>query len=173
MLTLGHLQAYLPVLRALHDLAMCTLAGLPRGCGEGLSLLQEQLQQETLDADTLPPEGMHNAVVAIICSQLAHWYMSHTWLLPLGQKQPELQHHCTITLLKNTHMIHIQNLSSVIALWCTEDWPATKHAGRDTTLQIRMLSPTAYCTSAVAYCLLQPFHPCCTPCCPGGAPHLL
>lgn len=58
-------QVYQPLLQALHDLALCTAAGLPRGCGEGIRQLKQQIQQETVDGSTLPPEG------ATYCYQLA------------------------------------------------------------------------------------------------------
>jgi hypothetical protein len=51
------LQACGPLLQALHDLAVCVAAGLGPGCKKGLVALQQQLQQESLYGETLPPEG--------------------------------------------------------------------------------------------------------------------
>lgn len=52
------LQAFQPLLQAVHDLAVCTAAGLPPGCGGSLRLFKRQLQQESLEGHLLPPEGM-------------------------------------------------------------------------------------------------------------------
>jgi hypothetical protein len=54
---LYRLQAFRPLLQAIHDLAVCVAAGLGSGCKEGMVALQQQLQQESLDGETLPPEG--------------------------------------------------------------------------------------------------------------------
>lgn len=55
------LQACRPLLQALHDLAVCLAAGLAAGCKEGMCALQQQLQQESVDGDTLPAEGRRHS----------------------------------------------------------------------------------------------------------------
>lgn len=50
-------QAFRPVLQALHDLALCVAAGLLPGCSAGIRLLQQQLHQDGVDGDVLAPEG--------------------------------------------------------------------------------------------------------------------
>ncbi|KAF6252611.1 hypothetical protein COO60DRAFT_513932 [Scenedesmus sp. NREL 46B-D3] len=57
-----------PLLQALHDLAVCLAAGLAAGCKEGMCALQQQLQQESVDGDTLPAEG-----VVLLLHLLAQW----------------------------------------------------------------------------------------------------
>jgi hypothetical protein len=50
-------QVYQALLKAVHDLALCVAAGLPCGCGEGLSVLNQQLQHELVDAQSTSQEG--------------------------------------------------------------------------------------------------------------------
>jgi hypothetical protein len=57
-------------LQALHDLAVCYAAGLAPACKEGLHALQQQLQQESLDGDTLPAEGEQLGLVYSLHHQL-------------------------------------------------------------------------------------------------------
>lgn len=49
-------QAREPLLRALHDLALCHALGWPKGVGAGMAHLHSQLRNEALD-EALPPEG--------------------------------------------------------------------------------------------------------------------
>jgi hypothetical protein len=50
-------QAREPLLRALHDLALCRAAGWPDGAGAGLARLRGQLREEALEDAPLRPEG--------------------------------------------------------------------------------------------------------------------
>jgi hypothetical protein len=69
-------QARQPLLRAIHDLVLCEAAGWPPHCAASLRALWQQLQQERLPEELLPPGA------AACCAGLAAGCLHARWVAP-------------------------------------------------------------------------------------------